>query len=103
MGKSCRIYKFGGKRTYCCGGAIFQARLLPFIPSGIVTFSSAMSNVSIRVFILATACGKIPSILLEVLVSYNLVNRKYAQFWLTAAALLVLLLMVKKHISNLKN
>lgn len=53
---------------------IFEGRLLPFVPSGFVTLAAAMSKVNSLTFIIATFWGKIPSILLEVLVSYGVIE-----------------------------
>ncbi len=53
---------------------LFQARLLPFIPSGFVTLAGAISNINILYFLVATALGKLPSIALEALVSFDVIN-----------------------------
>ena len=53
---------------------IFEARLLPFIPSGFVTLAAAISDVTIIPYTVATILGKIPSIGLEAIVSYDLIN-----------------------------
>ena len=44
---------------------IFSFRLIPVLPSGIVTFTSAMSRASLITFVVAGALGKLPSLLLE--------------------------------------
>jgi uncharacterized membrane protein YdjX (TVP38/TMEM64 family) len=44
---------------------IVSLRLLPFVPSGIVTFAAAIGNVSIITFLLASSLGKIPALLIE--------------------------------------
>ena len=44
---------------------IFSFRLIPVLPSGIVTFTSAMSRASLLTFVIAGALGKLPSLLLE--------------------------------------
>ncbi len=44
---------------------ILSLRLLPFVPSGIVTFAAAIGNVSIITFLLASSLGKIPALLIE--------------------------------------
>ena len=44
---------------------IFSLRLIPVLPSGIVTFTSAMGRASLLTFIVAGALGKLPSLLLE--------------------------------------
>lgn len=51
-----------GKKAF---SLIFILRLLPFVPSGIVTFVAAVGRVSGSVFIAASSLGKIPSLLLE--------------------------------------
>lgn len=53
---------------------LFQARLLPFLPSGIVTFAGAVSKVDLKTFFWSTALGKIPSLFIEAFVSYDLIN-----------------------------
>lgn len=62
------------------GLLLFQARLLPFLPSGIVTFAGAVSKVNMGIFLIATALGKIPSLALETFISYDLVH--VGQNWL---------------------
>lgn len=44
---------------------ILSLRLLPFVPSGLVTFASAVGKVSLIVFLFASSIGKIPALLIE--------------------------------------
>lgn len=44
---------------------ILSLRLLPFVPSGIVTFGAAVGNVSALTFVAASSLGKIPALFLE--------------------------------------
>nr|WP_243551655.1 VTT domain-containing protein [Metabacillus dongyingensis] len=44
---------------------ILSLRIMPFIPSGIVTFFSAIGSVSILVFFLGSTIGKLPAMLME--------------------------------------
>lgn len=44
---------------------ILGLRVLPFIPSGIVTLGSAFSNISLPIFTVASTLGKIPSLVIE--------------------------------------
>lgn len=53
---------------------IFQGRIIPFIPSGFVTLAASVSEIDDFRYNIATFLGKIPSILLEVLVSYGIVS-----------------------------
>lgn len=79
------------------GALIFQGRIIPFIPSGFVTLAASISSVNDKIFIFSTFLGKIPSIALETLVSYDLINIKknYLRLGLTMFSLLSLPLIKK--------
>ncbi|WP_294353333.1 VTT domain-containing protein [uncultured Clostridium sp.] len=80
------------------GILIFQGRVIPFIPSGFVTFAAAFSKVNETVFIIATFLGKIPSIALEGLISYDIINVKenYIRLLIVIFALLLGVFIKKK-------
>jgi uncharacterized membrane protein YdjX (TVP38/TMEM64 family) len=44
---------------------VFVLRLIPFVPSGLVTFAAAVGRVGLVVFILASSLGKLPALLIE--------------------------------------
>lgn len=44
---------------------ILSLRLLPFVPSGLVTFAGAVGVVSAGLFVMASSLGKIPALLIE--------------------------------------
>ncbi|MBA4496023.1 TVP38/TMEM64 family protein [Paenactinomyces guangxiensis] len=50
------------------------ARVTPFIPSGLVNIAAVLTSVPFFIFLISTAIGKIPSILLEALVSHDLIH-----------------------------
>ena len=77
---------------------IFEGRLIPFIPSGLVTLAAAMSKVNSLIFIIATFLGKIPSILLEVLASYGVIlaYQKNIKLVIGIFSLILLFLTVKR-------
>jgi len=89
-----KIMDYEGKKI---GLLLFQARLLPFLPSGIVTFAGAMSKVTLPVFFLGTALGKVPSLLIETFVSYDLINvhQNWLRLLLTLLSLAGLYLILK--------
>lgn len=91
------IIKSKGKRAAILVG---EGRLLPFIPSGFVTLAAAISNINIKEFIIATAIGKIPSIALEALVSYNLINinYNYMRLFLTIISIIIIYITLKKFV-----
>lgn len=44
---------------------IFSLRLIPFVPSGLITFAAAIGRVSMLAFLFASSLGKLPALLLE--------------------------------------
>ena len=44
---------------------IFSLRLIPFVPSGLITFAAAVGRVSFVVFFIASTMGKLPALLME--------------------------------------
>ncbi|MCM3717398.1 TVP38/TMEM64 family protein [Fictibacillus phosphorivorans] len=63
-----RVLEAKGKEAFIL---IFSLRLLPFVPSGLVTFAGAIGAVSAYIFIVASSIGKIPALLLEAYSVYN--------------------------------
>ena len=51
--------------------AIISLRLIPFIPSGIITFTAAIGRVSLLTFFIASSLGKIPALLIEAYAAYQ--------------------------------
>ena len=45
---------------------VLSLRLLPFVPSGVVTFLAAVGKMSLIVFVISSTIGKLPALLLEV-------------------------------------
>jgi uncharacterized membrane protein YdjX (TVP38/TMEM64 family) len=89
------IMNASGRRS---GLLIFQARLLPLIPSGIVTFAASISKTGFFIFLTASAVGKIPSIFLETLVSYDALNfnENWLRLLLTILAVIPTIFILKK-------
>ena len=50
------------------------ARMLPYVPSGILTAIGAVSRISVKDYIIANLIGKLPSTSLEVIIGHDLVN-----------------------------
>ena len=53
--------------------ALLIARLLPLAPSGIITAVAAISRISFRDFMWATVLGKLPPVVIKVIMGYDLV------------------------------
>lgn len=76
---------------------IFSLRLIPFVPSGLVTFAAAIGNVTAVVFLLASSLGKIPALLLEAYSVYQVTRFGWqGKLVLALAAVLLLYTALKK-------
>ncbi|EPZ37161.1 MULTISPECIES: TVP38/TMEM64 family protein [Anoxybacillus] len=53
---------------------VLSLRLLPFVPSGLVTFVSAIGRMSLLLFLVASSLGKLPALLLEAYSVYQVMN-----------------------------
>jgi len=89
-----QIAKSNGKKA---GLLIFQGRLIPFIPSGVITLAASISSVSGGMFIITTLIGKIPSIAIEVLVSYDVINiyNNWLRLIMTITGLMLMLITLR--------
>ena len=90
-----KIVESSGNKTALL---VFEGRLVPFIPSGFITLTASISNININLFIIATLIGKIPSIALEVLISYDLINiqEKFIRLIITLVVFLIFINIKRK-------
>jgi uncharacterized membrane protein YdjX (TVP38/TMEM64 family) len=44
---------------------LFSLRLIPFVPSGLITFAAAIGRVSLFIFFIFSSLGKLPALLME--------------------------------------
>jgi uncharacterized membrane protein YdjX (TVP38/TMEM64 family) len=91
------ISSIANSRGKKAGLLIFQGRLIPFIPSGVVTFAASISNVNAGVFNIATLIGKAPSIALEALVSHDVINiqENWIRLALTVFSVILIMITIK--------
>jgi len=54
---------------------IILFRLLPFVPSGLVTAGASMTTISWGLFMIASSIGKIPAVILEVAVVFGVLQK----------------------------
>ena len=57
-----RLIEAKGKEAFLL---IMGLRLLPFVPSGLVTFAAAIGSVDLLTFVTASSIGKIPALFIE--------------------------------------
>lgn len=83
----------GGKAFWL----IFSLRLIPFVPSGLVTFAAAIGRVSAIVFLISSSLGKLPALLLEGYAVYEVTEFGWqGKVILTVAALFILYFVIKQ-------
>jgi uncharacterized membrane protein YdjX (TVP38/TMEM64 family) len=72
---------------------IFSLRLIPFVPSGLVTFAAAIGKVSLATFTIASSAGKIPALLIEAYSAWQLTRFQWQGKLILAIIAVVLLFM----------
>jgi uncharacterized membrane protein YdjX (TVP38/TMEM64 family) len=77
---------------------IFSLRLIPFVPSGLVTFAAAVGEVSALVFLFASSIGKAPALLMEAYSVYQVTEWGWqGKLILGVVAVVILIFIIKKN------
>ena len=80
---------------------ILSLRLIPFVPSGLVTFAAAIGRVSFITFIVASSVGKLPALLLEGYAVYQVTEfSRQGKVILAIVAMVILYFAVKQILSG---
>ena len=75
---------------------IFLLRLIPFIPSGLITFAASIGKVSFTVFLISSSLGKIPALLFEAISVYEIIQFSWlGKLILAVAALLFIFWIIR--------
>ncbi len=83
---------------------IFSFRLMPYMPSGIVTYAAAISQVSLIDFTLASTTGKVPALVIEAIISIGLIKTASTRINLALAIIsIVFIIYVLSSILKNKN
>ena len=69
-------------------------RMLPYFPAVIITTLAAVSNVSLRNYIIATLLGKFPSTAVEVLIGHDLIDYRTHTLRLTLVSIALIIFYV---------
>lgn len=76
---------------------VLSLRLIPFIPSGLVTFAAAIGRVSWLTFAVSSSLGKLPALLLEGYAVYQVTEFGWqGKLILTVSALAILYIIIKQ-------
>jgi uncharacterized membrane protein YdjX (TVP38/TMEM64 family) len=81
---------------------IFSLRLVPLVPSGLVTFTAAMGRITAIGFLFASSLGKLPSLLLEAYAVYQVVHFSWQGKLILILFAAFLLYFVVRHIVRSK-
>lgn len=83
---------------------IFSLRLIPFVPSGLVTFAAAIGRVSAITFLMASSIGKLPALFMEAYAVYEVSQFGWqGKVILTVTALVILYFILKQILTRKKN
>lgn len=91
-----RIQKSSSNQVFW---TVILLRLIPFVPSGLVTAGASLTPISAPLFMAASTIGKIPAVFIEVAIMYGVIHTipvRY-QYSLAALTLVVLLLIWNKN------
>ncbi|AGT32014.1 hypothetical protein M493_08695 [Geobacillus genomosp. 3] len=87
----------GGREAFFL---ILALRLLPFVPSGVVTFVAAIGRTSLSVFTAASSLGKLPALWMEAYAIHQFLEAAWSGKLLLAVASIVLLWFVWRKIGQ---
>lgn len=96
-----RIQKSSSSQVFW---TVILLRLIPFVPSGLVTAGASLTPISAPLFMAASTIGKIPAVFIEVAIMYGVIHTipvRY-QYSLAALTLVVLLLIWNKNRSKVQ-
>jgi uncharacterized membrane protein YdjX (TVP38/TMEM64 family) len=89
-----RLTQAEGKQAFLL---ILALRLIPYIPSGLVTFAASVGRVSALTFFLSSSLGKIPALLIEAYSVYEVTQFNWqGKLILVVSALVIAFLGLKK-------
>jgi len=80
---------------------IFSLRLLPFVPSGLITFAAAVGKVSAGLFFIASSLGKLPALFIEAASVYGFTRFGLgSKILLAAAGIAIAAYVIKRILSS---
>ena len=93
--KAKKLLNSGGMEAF---SLILSLRLMPFVPSGVVTFAAAISQVPLWVFLIASTIGKAPALIMEAYSVYEITRwTGTGKLILVLSSLFILVFAVKKY------
>ena len=90
-----RLLEVEGKKAF---SLVLSLRLLPFVPSGVVTFMAAVGKMSLLIFAMSSTLGKLPALIIEAYSANQLVQWTWQGKMITALLAIFLLLSTLKSV-----
>ncbi|SFB11971.1 MULTISPECIES: TVP38/TMEM64 family protein [unclassified Bacillus (in: firmicutes)] len=89
-----RLLKTEGRDAFFL---IIGLRIFPFMPSGLVTLTAAVSNVSAVIFVIASSIGKVPALFIEAYSVYQVIQwNGSGKMFLMIASIIILIYILRK-------
>ncbi|MDN4074084.1 TVP38/TMEM64 family protein [Fictibacillus terranigra] len=92
-----QLLKAEGKESFLL---ILALRILPFVPSGLVTFIAAIGKTSLLIFVAASSIGKVPALLIEGYSVYQVIHWTWEGKLFTAIISCILVGLVWKRLKT---
>jgi uncharacterized membrane protein YdjX (TVP38/TMEM64 family) len=73
---------------------VFSLRLIPYVPSGLITFAAAIGKISFYIFLAASSLGKLPALFIEAASVYGATQSGWQGKLILAIFALILLYLV---------
>lgn len=73
---------------------VFSLRLIPYVPSGLITFAAAIGKISFVIFLAASSLGKLPALFIEAASVYGATESGWQGKLIVAIFALILLYLV---------
>ncbi|MGJ7920244.1 TVP38/TMEM64 family protein [Neobacillus sp. LXY-4] len=88
-----RLLEVEGKQAFML---VLSLRLLPFVPSGVITFFAAIGKMTLMIFALSSTLGKLPALLLEAYTANHMIQWTWQGKVILAVLAMILLISVLK-------
>ncbi|WP_318507409.1 TVP38/TMEM64 family protein [Bacillus sp. T3] len=82
---------------------VLSLRLLPFVPSGVITFLSAIGKMTIWIFAISSTIGKLPALLFEAYAANQVVQSTWQGEVVITIVAVILLISVFKSLNRKKS
>lgn len=88
-----RLLEVEGRQAFML---VLSLRLLPFVPSGVITFLSAIGKMTLWIFAISSTIGKLPALLVEAYAANHVIQSTWqAEVTITIVAVILFISVLK--------